>query len=181
MSGKGFLEENKGMIGVASLAIGLGSGIVTLARIAAGLMCYFMPDDGGHSEQVKEDKRNWWKSLTSEDKKAFKIHECRKKEYIKLRQRLYDEVRRRCYVDFNRALPPTSTLRDYRQQQIANEVWREWKMDDWNDVRKFPDYDSIKFQLSRTAVRWNSRTSGSRRRKPRSGWSTTVASGMRSP
>jgi hypothetical protein len=110
-------------------------------------MCYFLPNDGGYSEQVAEDKKAWWKSLSSEDKAAYKAHEKRKRDYIKLRERLYHEVRRRCYADFLKLLPATSTLRDYRQQEIANEVWKEWHLDDWSDVRKFPEYEQYKMQL----------------------------------
>jgi hypothetical protein len=136
--------DNRGPIGVAGLAFGIGCGLADLGRVLAGLCGLFADDDGGHSRKVQEDKAAWWKSLSDADKVAFTAHEKRKRQYVRLRRRLYAEVRRRCYAEFRRALPPTVGDRLIRQWQIANEVWAEWDMSAWNDVQAFPDWPELK-------------------------------------
>lgn len=126
------------------MGFGIGCGLVDLARVLAGLVGLWSDDDGGHSEQVRKEKKAWWKSLSAADKVAYKAHEKRKEDYLKLRQKLYDEVRRRCYKEFRASLPPTLGDRLTRQWQIANEVWNEWHMSDWDDVQRFVDWPELK-------------------------------------
>lgn len=137
-------NDNKGIIGVLGLGFGIGCGLHDLYRLTLGLIGLCADDDGGLATQVAKEKKAWWKSLSAEDKRAYKSHERRKRQYVRLRQRHYDEVRRRCYAEFKRALPPTAGDRLTRQWQIAREVWNEWNMSDWNDVQRFPDWPELR-------------------------------------
>ena len=101
-------------------------------------------------QQVK-DQDEWWATLSRADKRAWNRRERRKWRYVALRDRLADEVTRRlqAWYDVNGKHPDYSLIGidDYmwspfpngERTQIANQVWDEWKMSEWDDINKAPD------------------------------------------
>jgi hypothetical protein len=120
------------MIGVWALLGGSLCGIVILVKVFIALGYLGGDCDGGRGAAIRKAKKDWWASLSADDKAEFKLHERRKAKYVALRARLCEEVRRRRKAEFDR----TGVDPDLR---VANEVWREWRMDEWDDVNLAPD------------------------------------------
>lgn len=117
------------MVGIMLLCYYVIVGILSLAGLSRERWC-----EGLTPDQVK-DKDEWWSTLSRADRRAWNRRERRKARYVVLRKKLAEEVTRRqqAWYDAHGEFPPLMLTR------IANEVWYEWGMPEWDDINTAPD------------------------------------------
>ena len=126
------------MIWILFMFAGLISGIVFLGRLGIGLLCWFGDDDGGLEADRRQARKEWLASLTSADRAAYFLHEKRKKQYVRLRQKVYNKSRRLRIKAFRE----TGVDPGY---QATREIMAKLGIDreSWIDVESAPDCPGI--------------------------------------
>jgi hypothetical protein len=122
------------MIFVWMLFGGLAIGVGFALKIILGLILWGSSDSyvWAKQEQLSAEKRAWLKTLTPSDRAAFLLHEKRKAQYVKLRQKFEYKLNRRILAEFIR-IKPAMKDREILRQKIANAMWLEWDMNSWDD------------------------------------------------
>lgn len=116
---------------------------------------------GEQDYKVWKSKRDWWRSLSRADRQAFNARERRKRQFVKMMQKVHDEVTRRQQEYYDK----TGALDAWDCTRLANEVWREWRMDDWNDINLAKD---------RPATAWSQGGGIRYRHERKSAWTPPV-------
>ena len=83
--------------------------------------------------EQRAGRKAWLSAMTPTDRAAYFKHVKRMRQYVALRQRLFVEAKRRRQAAFDR----TGDDSDY--DTIPNQLWHEWGLDSWEDMRTAPD------------------------------------------
>ncbi|MEI8121993.1 MAG: hypothetical protein WCI20_08060 [bacterium] len=128
------------MIFVWMLFGGLAIGVGFALKIILGLILWGSTDSyvWAKQEQLSREEKAWLKTLPPSDREAFLLHERRKAQYIKLRNKFAYELQRRILREFRR-VKPTIQVREILRQRIANALWVEWDMKSWDDINLAED------------------------------------------